>query len=173
MNSESCNSVEVDVHGIIPGVKDNHALFVKEDDMELTFKKHKDAAYTVLADGQEIGNVQGASETAKGWRFSAWLSIGRSEPLTAEMSDWPVRFFSTRQEAAEALYQEWLSRSKADSPRGDTAFLDDQAGGALVTISGAQDGVLVCLNCDEAFASSDADPRCHRCREEEEALIAQ
>ncbi len=37
-----------------------------------------------------------------------------------------------------------------------------------VTISGIQDGVLVCLNCDEAFASGDADPLCPGCREEEE-----
>lgn len=37
-----------------------------------------------------------------------------------------------------------------------------------VTISGIQVGVLVCLNCDEAFASGDADPLCPGCREEEE-----
>ena len=34
-----------------------------------------------------------------------------------------------------------------------------------ITISGIQDGVLVCLNCDEAFASGDADPLCPGCRE--------
>ena len=33
-----------------------------------------------------------------------------------------------------------------------------------ITISGKQDGVLVCLNCDEAFASGDADPLCPGCR---------
>jgi len=37
-----------------------------------------------------------------------------------------------------------------------------------ITISGIQDGVLVCLNCDEAFGSCDADPLCPGCREEEE-----
>ncbi len=37
-----------------------------------------------------------------------------------------------------------------------------------ITISGIQDGVLVCQDCDEAFASCDADPLCPDCREEEE-----
>ena len=32
------------------------------------------------------------------------------------------------------------------------------------TISGMQDGVLVRLNCDEAFASGDAHPLCPGCR---------
>ena len=34
-----------------------------------------------------------------------------------------------------------------------------------ITISELHEGVLVCLNCDEAFASADADPLCRRCRE--------
>lgn len=33
-----------------------------------------------------------------------------------------------------------------------------------------QDGVLVCLNCDEAFPSWDADPLCPRCREFEAVI---
>jgi hypothetical protein len=47
-----------------------------------------------------------------------------------------------------------------------------------ITISGIQDGVMVCQNCDEAFVSCDAAPLCPGCREEEarsaifEAVIA-
>jgi hypothetical protein len=44
---------------------------------------------------------------------------------------------------------------------------DEQPDVRPITISGIQDGVLVCLNCDEAFASWDADPLCPACREEE------